>query len=272
MLFEARDRAGGRILTQGDISQSVEDGFDLGPSWFWPAMQPAIRDLVSELGLAAFGQYSEGDVVFERMSREGVHRFPGLQQEPQSMRLVGGSAVLIHALVRALPQDRLSFEARTTELRLHADGVELQIQYPHGRLRTIRAAQVIVALPPRILAATIRFGPAPEPQTLRRWQDMPTLMAPHAKMFAIYERPFWREAGFSGTAQSMVGPLAEIHDATTASGNAALFSFVGVTAQQRANLTDAAVIEASVQQLARIFGHEPCARAQRFIRIGRKIR
>lgn len=30
--------------------------------------------------------------------------------------------------------------------------------------------------------------------------------------FAIYDRPFWREAGLSGTAQSMVGPLAEIHD------------------------------------------------------------
>lgn len=76
MLFEARDRPGGRILTADETGQPAEDGFDLGPSWFWPGMQPPIGDLVAELGLASFGQHSEGDVVFERMSREAPHRFP----------------------------------------------------------------------------------------------------------------------------------------------------------------------------------------------------
>ena len=81
-------------------------------------------------------------------------------------------------------------------------------------------------------------------------------MAPHAKFFAIYDRPFWRGAGFSGTAQSMVGPLAEIHDATTASGRAALFGFVGFGAQQRATVGEATLIRACMEQLTRIFGAE----------------
>ena len=34
-------------------------------------------------------------------------------------------------------------------------------------------------------------------------------MAPHAKFFAIYNQPFWRASGLSGTAQSMVGPMVE---------------------------------------------------------------
>lgn len=256
MLFEARDRPGGRILTLGETGQLDEDGFDLGPSWFWPGMQPAIGDLVAELGLPAFGQHSEGDVVFERMLRETAHRFPGLRQEPQSMRLVGGSAALIRALMRDLPQDRLRFGARVSGMRLTADGVELAVQHLEGRRDSVRAAQVIAALPPRILAATLEFYPAPEPQALRRWQDTPTWMAPHAKVFAIYERAFWRAAGFSGTVQSMIGPLPEIHDATTASGRAGLFGFVGIGAKQRATLGEAALIEASVRQFTRIFGPE----------------
>lgn len=254
MLFEARDRPGGRILSAGETGQSDEDGFDLGPSWFWPGMQPPIGDLVAELGLPAFGQHSEGDVVFERMSREAPHRFPGMRQEPQSMRLAGGMAALIRALMRGLPQDRLRFEARIGAMRLIDNGVELTIHHADGRREAVRAAQVIAALPPRILAAAVQFDPAPEPQTLQRWQNTPTWMAPHAKLFAIYDRPFWREAGLSGTAQSMVGPLVEIHDATTASGRAALFGFVGIGAEQRATLGEAALVAACLQQFARIFG------------------
>lgn len=103
-LFEARDRAGGRILTVDALGQPSEDGFDLGPSWFWPQMQPAMGELVEELGLPFFCQHSQGDVVFERMSREGPHRMPGLGQEPKSMRLVGGTAALVRALMRDLSQ------------------------------------------------------------------------------------------------------------------------------------------------------------------------
>jgi monoamine oxidase len=79
-------------------------------------------------------------------------------------------------------------------------------------------------------------------------------MAPHAKFFAVYDQPFWREAGLSGTAQSMVGPMPEIHDATTASGQAALFGFLGVGADQRAALGEDALTRACLDQLARLFG------------------
>lgn len=253
MLFEARDRPGGRILTAGETGEPAEDGFDLGPSWFWPGMQPPIGDFVAELGLPAFAQHSEGDVVFERTAHEAPLRFPGMRQEPQSMRLAGGTATLIRALMRDLPQDSLRFEARVTGMRLTHEGVELSVQRADGSSETARTGRVVAALPPRILA-TLRFDPAPDPQTLRRWQDTPTWMAPHAKVFAIYDRPFWREAGLSGTAQSMVGPLVEIHDATLASGRAALFGFVGIGAEQRETLGEAALVSACLQQLTRIFG------------------
>jgi monoamine oxidase len=81
-------------------------------------------------------------------------------------------------------------------------------------------------------------------------------MAPHSKFFALYDHPFWREAGLSGTAQSMVGPMMEMHDATTASVKAALFGFLGVAAEQRVLLGEEALTRACLDQFARIFGEE----------------
>ena len=69
----------------------------------------------------------------------------------------------------------------------------------------------------------------------------------------------WREAGLSGTGQRAVGPLFEIHDATSGSGKAALFGFVGIPATQRNRLGQDAIVAASVHQLARIFGPKASA-------------
>lgn len=255
-LFEARNRLGGRILSADETGRPSEDGFDLGPSWFWPDMQPAMKALVKELNLAVFAQNSEGDVIFERMSRETPQRYRGMQQEPQTMRLGGGTGALVKALANDLPQDRLHLRSRVTHIMLGAGDVTLTISGAVGGEHSLAAGQVIAALPPRLIEATIAFTPAIEPSTARHWRETATWMAPHAKFFVIYDRPFWREAGLAGTAQSMVGPLAEIHDATTASGAAALFGFLGVDADQRVSSGEAALAQACLNQLARLFGAE----------------
>ena len=177
------------------------------------------------------------------------------------MRLAGGTAALVRALAGALPPERIVLGARATAMALGEHGVAVTIAPAQGPAYQGVAAHVIAALPPRLLARAVAFTPAPPASTLARWRDTPTWMAPHAKFVALYDQPFWRDAGLSGTAQSMVGPLAEIHDATTASGRAALFGFVGVAAAQRAALGEAAVVRACVDQLARLFG--PAARAPR---------
>lgn len=254
VLIEARDRLGGRILTVDDAGRPADDGFDLGPSWYWPHTQPALAALVGELGLSPFAQNSDGAVVFERTSREPPQRFQPVAQDPQTFRVAGGTAAIVHALARGLPGERLVLSARATAMALGGDGVELAIQRTDGTQETVVAEQVIAAVPPRLLAANVSFSPDQEADTARRWRATATWMAPHAKFFAVYDRPFWREAGLSGSAQSMVGPMAEIHDATTASGRAALFGFVGVGAEQRAALGEEALARACLDQLVRVFG------------------
>jgi monoamine oxidase len=257
MLFEARDRLGGRILSVDERGTPSADGFDLGPSWFWPRMQPAIAELITELGLAAFPQASDGDVLVERMSREGPRRFRGDAQEPLSFRLAGGTAALLEALQRDLPVASVRRSAAVTAMTLTADGVVLTLASSDGDAGDAWIADhVIAALPPRLLASTVTFTPALDAATRQRWQATPTWMAPHAKFVAIYDHAFWRDAGLSGTAQSMVGPMPEMHDATTASGKAALFGFLGIGADQRAALGTDEMTRACVAQLVRLFGAE----------------
>lgn len=254
-LFEARERLGGRILSVDDSGRSAADGFDLGPSWFWPTAQPAMLALIGELGLSAFPQQADGDAVFERSSSAPVRRvssdgFDG------SMRIAGGTNSLVRALSAALPSDNLHMNAEVTSLALAEDGVLLTVSRPGAAAETVKAQRVISALPPRLFAATVRLEPPIEAATVAHWRDTATWMAPHAKLFALYDRPFWRAAGLSGVAQSRAGPMGEVHDATTASGSAALFGFVGISAAERAAMGEAALKKAAIDQLTRLFGPE----------------
>ncbi|MXP26816.1 NAD(P)-binding protein [Altererythrobacter indicus] len=255
-LLEARDRLGGRILSLDSAGVPSADGFDLGPSWFWPDMQPAMGALARELGLAAFPQHSAGDVLFERMSKEPIHRFQSMRQEPASMRFSGGTGALVKALATTLPPERLHLGATVTNLTLLDDGVALTIAGADALTKELIADHLILALPPRLLARTIAFDPPVEQSTASLWQGTATWMAPHAKFLALYDQPFWRNEGLSGTAQSVLGPLVEIHDATTASGAAALFGFIGVNADQRSSIGEDALVHACFAQLGRLFGPE----------------
>jgi monoamine oxidase len=141
-------------------------------------------------------------------------------------------------------------------MALIGDGVELTLAHADGKSEALIAGQVIAALPPRLLEATVAFTPNQEVTTAQQWRDTPTWMAPHAKFFALYDRAFWHDAGLSGTAQSMVGPMVEMHDATTASGGAALFGFLGIGAEQRAAIGEETLARVSLDQFARIYGVE----------------
>lgn len=256
VLLEARDRIGGRILTAGEDGKPSEDGFDLGPSWFWPEMQPAMAELVAELGLGSFIQHSTGDVVFERMSRERPQRFSPAYDNQQSMRISGGTGAAVSALAERLPPERVLLGTKVTAMTLKDDAVELTVQTSKGENELLRAECVVAALPPRLFGASVMFEPAQDPMIAARWKNTPTWMAPHAKFFAVYDDAFWRKDGLSGTAQSMVGPMVEIHDATTNSGKAAFFGFLGVGSNQRASVDEDTLKQACVEQLARLFGQE----------------
>ena len=247
-LIEARDRFGGRIK-----SLSLEDTqFDLGPSWIWQG-QTRVAQLLSDLNLQVFEQWSTGTQLYEQPSGE-VMQNAGFMSMAGSMRIAGGTSELTDALAAKLDPARIETGSRVTSVddKGHvslADG------------REITAERVVICIPPRV-AAQLTYQPALPNDALTALQSTPTWMGAHAKFVAVYPTAFWRGNGLSGDASSRRGPLAEIHDASPEDGAfGALFGFVGLPADVRAQ-AGAALEPAAIDQLANLFGpeaHRPIA-------------
>jgi len=255
-LFEARTRFGGRIISLPSATDEALIGeeriagrFDLGPTWFWPDMQPELSRLLGVLELPVSPQFDTGDMMIERSMHNKPERMRGFASSPPSMRISGGMAALTDALRLRLSLSKLVLGETVKQISLDCELVVLETAQ-----NTYRAEHVLLALPPRLAAETITFQPAlPEPFA-RSWQQTATWMAPHAKYLAVFERPFWRDAGLSGSARSGVGPMAEIHDASDENGDAALFGFIGVPADAREQLSTQDLKLYCRNQLVRLFG------------------
>ena len=228
--------------------------FDLGPTWFWPDMQPELDRLVSELGLERFAQFDTGNMMVERSATEGPLRARGYVNAPASMRLIGGMGALIDRLRQRLDPARVVAGQAVRRLSCADPGVVIESEDATGRETRFRADHVLLALPPRLAEASIAFSPPLPPDVVRQWRMTPTWMASHAKYVAVYETPFWREEGLSGEARSALGPLAEIHDASMPGGDAALFGFLGIPAQVRQRGSEELLRTHCRAQLVRLFG------------------
>jgi monoamine oxidase len=256
-LFEARDRLGGRVLTvQGAGGVPV----DLGATWYWPATQPSIARLVDELGLASFAQADDGRVLLLDDPNRPPHPVAvdatGSATDAEvvhpaalhagARRIEGGMAALVDALVAALPTQRFVLGHALERLVDRGSHVELHFGEGegdgeaggrHDAASVVVARRVVLALPPRIAAATIAFEPPLAPERLEAMRATPTWMATAAKAAAVYREAFWRDAGHTGNAwvTHPQAVLAEVYDAgpPPAAAGAALAGFVALGADAR---------------------------------------
>ncbi|MFT5176154.1 MAG: monoamine oxidase [Gammaproteobacteria bacterium] len=252
VVLEARHRLGGRILSLR--SQSVGEAglrYDLGPAWFWPG-QANMERLVEELNVDVFEQFADGYLVFE--DRNGmVQRDLQYSTMAGSLRITGGMQSLIDVLTQRIPAHKILRQAKVTKLE-HARAEIAASVVLDDHEATFRCSTAVLALPPRLAATSIVFAPQLAADALAAMRAIPTWMAGHAKVVAVYERAFWRAAGLSGDGISHRGPLVEIHDASPkSSAQGALFGFVGVPAQIRqADGFD--VVAPALEQLIKLYG------------------
>lgn len=81
-------------------------------------------------------------------------------------------------------------------------------------------------------------------------------MADAVKCVVIYQRPFWRDAGLSGSAFSHAGPLHEVHDASGPTGSpAALWGLLTGDHALR-DIEPGGRVGLVLAQLERLFGRE----------------
>ncbi|WP_392340914.1 flavin monoamine oxidase family protein [Moritella marina] len=256
ILLEGRHRLGGRIYT--------EDKFDMGPSWFWPDMHPRITQLIDDLQLPVFPQHDKGAFLFDKHENKAPLRYEsGYAGSPQSMRVADGMQTVVDGVMSKLSSERIICNTKVTHVEHQSttqDSYSIVTAHINGESQTIQARQVIFAMPLRLLASSIKFTPALPKQVQNKFSATATWMAAHAKFFAVYDTPFWRKTGLSGSASSQVGPLAEIHDASTIdvtnSGKAALFGFVGIDAQTRQSAGNELIKSLAVKQLVRVYGEQ----------------
>lgn len=255
LLVEARDRIGGRILGAGP--NNVAHRVDLGPSWFWPAINPRVQKLAADLGLGVYLQHSQGARAYEASDGKVHRQHAGWAQSPPACRIEGGMQSLIAGL-HAEIADRVQIRTGTylLGLAMQTDAIELQLKDAGGPWRQM-ASQVVLAIPPRLIAQDVQMTPYWPERRLQQMRQTPTWMAGQAKFAAFYPTAFWREAGWSGAAMSQRGPMVEVHDASDADGRtAALFGFVGASPAYRAGIGQQELARQAIAQLVRIFGEK----------------
>ena len=249
VVLEARERIGGRILCPEHL------GFfsDLGPSWYWPEIHLKMTHLIEALGLTGYRQFETGLGRFQQ-SNGAVQTVSGYPTEPPSWRLSGGMRALILRLCESLPESLVRCNHPVCEIEKTSAGVLVSVgELEKAPWAQFGANKLILALPPRLAAASILFTPELSHELTQAMLKIGTWMAGQAKFCAFYDEPFWRQMGLSGQAFSERGPLGEIHDGSNhLEGPYGLTGFVGVPAVQRNQ--NELVTEAIIAQLAVIFG------------------
>jgi monoamine oxidase len=137
----------------------------------------------------------------------------------QMFRFVGGSQLICKKLAHQLGPS-VKLHTPVHRIVVGKSGVRVE-----SKRYNVRAKRVIVAVPP-VLAGQIRYSPGlPESRRqLTRTMPQGTLL----KVTAVYDRPFWRDAGLNGTAVSLNGPVNASFDDSPPDGSpGVLFGFVG---------------------------------------------
>ena len=238
VVFESRDRVGGRLLATDDTHR-----LDLGATWFWPGEQ-RVAALIAELGVEVHPHHLAGDAVYH--APEGARRLDGNPIDVPSGRFSDGAQQVALALA-----ERLSAGAVQLECPVHAvsHGSALTVHHPHG---ATTAQHVVLALPPALAIHRITFEPSLPDRMAALAAATPVWMGAIAKVVVRYEHAFWREQGLAGSAMSHLGPMREIHDMSGPDGQpAALFGFTPLT--DLAPLPSEAELTA---QLGALFGPE----------------
>jgi monoamine oxidase len=146
-------------------------------------------------------------------------RSSGSRDAAQDSRFVGGSQLVPFRLARQLA-DRVALNAPVRSIRQGARHVDVRTD--RG---TVRAKRVVVACPPPTILGIDWFPLLPQ-RRARLLQRMP--MGALMKCDAVYDKPFWREDGLSGTGLNTEGAVRTCFDNSPKDAAVGvLLSFVG---------------------------------------------
>jgi monoamine oxidase len=123
----------------------------------------------------------------------------------------------------------------------------------HTKSHSVKCKRVIVAIPPH-LAGRIYYPQGLTAMRTQLTQRMP--IGSLIKTIAVYDKPFWREQGLNGQANSDQGPVKVTFDASPASGRpGVLLGFIDGDDARRLSDSPASVrAKAALESYVRYFG------------------
>jgi len=180
-------------------------------------------------------------------SGEGFQRLAEIEGGAQERRFTTGAQSICERLAARVVEAGATLHLSQPVRAIAQDGDGVTVQVPRGPLR---AHAIVVAAPPH-LAAKIEGMPS---ERAELGAKLP--MGSVIKIIAAYDRPFWREAGYSGEALSTTGAIRATFDDCNATGDhAALVAFiVGDPAKRLRDLPEPARKELVLGELARLHG------------------
>jgi monoamine oxidase len=174
----------------------------------------------------------------------------------QDFRVAGGTQGIALKLAGQLGK-RVLLAHPVQEIAQTAAGVSVTA----GKV-TAKGKRVIVAIPPN-LAGRILYSPGLPALRDQLTQRMP--IGSLIKTIAVYDRPFWRDQGLNGQANSDQGPVKVTFDASPASGSpGVLLGFIdGDDARALSDLPASQRTAQALQSYVRYFG-QPAGRPRTY--------
>ena len=215
------------------------------------APSPGARMLIRLAIRSVFGTEPEDvsllHVLFYLHSAGGFDALVDTQGGAQDSRFAGGSQLVAIRMAAELG-DRVVLEAPVHRLEDTGSGVRV-----HAGGHTVNAERAIVAVSPT-LAARIDWEPALPARRDQMTQRMP--QGAIIKCMAVYEEPFWRADGLSGSGLSDGGSVNAIFDNTPPDGSpGVLLGFLdGRAARRWGSATEGERRAEVVRVFARLFG------------------
>ncbi|WP_109830661.1 flavin monoamine oxidase family protein [Reichenbachiella versicolor] len=200
-ILEARDRIGGRIHT---VLDSSETPLEMGATWFGE-QHVELKSLLDELGIEYFEQFMNGTAFFQPISTSPASSVP-IPSQPPSYRIKGGTSAIVQELAQRIGEEHILLNENVKEINFSTDDIQIISK------KIYRASKVILALPPKLWATSIKVIPD-LPQDLKNTAlNTHTWMEHSIKVALSYQDPFWRTNGQSGTFFSNSGPISEFYD------------------------------------------------------------
>lgn len=193
-------------------------------------------------------------VLFYINSAGSLEALTDTEGGAQQDRFVGGSQLLSIKMADALGAETIMLGASVRAIDQDATGVTVRAD---GDV-AVRARHAIVAIP---VPLTARIAWTPALPHARDALTQRMAMGSVVKCMAIYDEPFWRGDGLSGTATDADGPVKVIFDNTPPGGRPGvlLAFFEGRAAQAAMRLAQDERRAQVTKQLAALFGPRAAA-------------